>query len=203
MKLRIDIATCTVTADNRRGPITLDQYHLLGDEHRFIVRRVNRETLIIEIKLGRRTVQQGTVKFLSNRAGTQANGQRVRQRYTVELDPSQPIYPMGATVDVLLARGIHWLEISPMFSEELVHHVGTDVAPVMLSDGTVRCDKLPETIRDGELFAAVDRFTVTGATWAVLGTKYSTPQVFIWQGSESNIYDITGAIDEVKGLKSA
>lgn len=193
MKLRIDTATGTVSASELRGTLALEQYYPLGDSHRFIVRRVNRDTLLIQIKRDKKLVQQGIVRFLSTAAGTQANGEPVLQRYTVELHPDQPVYPMSATADALLAAGIIPSRIHPMFSQQLVHHTSSWL-PDMRSDGKVERTTLTvESFTD-----TTDRFTISGATWAIMCSVGEIVHVFIWPGSENHIDGLMAAINEIR-----
>lgn len=180
--------------------VPLGAHQPLDEGHRFIIRPIDdsgptpRIGLIIQIKpaQGKKPVQNATVKFLSAISGP----------YMIDLDPSQPIFPMETAIEALLSRdNIKWSTIVPMFTD------GSYVAPPvqrgmqMVSDGAVERTDLPE--RDDCLPAV--RHSVKDATWAIShGGEGDVHSIFLWNGiaDPGKLAELKAALDVISAANS-
>lgn len=176
--------------------VRLETHQPLDKDHRFIVRPIDNSGrtpkigLIIEIKpmRGKKPVQRATVKFL----GT------ISELYMVDLDPSQPIFPMASAIEALLGRkDIEESMIVPMFTSG--HY---DAPPVrrgmrMVSDGAIESTSFLE---EGHLPSVSHR--VDGATWAISHSKKGgVHNVFLWNDitNQGKLAELTAALDRIGG----
>lgn len=199
--MRLTIDTLSAVVKTAAGEmIKFDQRYPLGDNvHEFLVRKISARVLMFEIRLGKKTiVQRGAVRFLSATAGTRSNGEPKLQHYVLELQPDKLIYPISKVVDALLSAGIKDWQISPIFEDTLADHTASWSSPRMQSDGNITCDKLPARELGGEELMPTDRFTVSGAAWAIMSHDNRVSHVYLWSEAEKHVDTILTAIQQIQ-----
>ena len=183
MRISLNLVGREEMRDENGNFLEFDRHHPMPDgEHQFIVRKL-RDCWLVTIKKGRKgkPLQQAKVQSLSATVGNMLGGGAMHQRYQLTLDPTQAIFPISDLVDTLLAQGVNWGTISPMFSDSgLTDCVASWSSPHMISDGMVI---RKEHEGDDNLLDA-SQFTIgRGATWAIRfnGTRIS--HIYLWMGA--------------------
>jgi hypothetical protein len=197
MKLKIDPHRWRVYLDGRNDEIALNEYYGLDGEYQFIVQKFGHTGYLIQIKKGLDPIQQGFVHFANPTAGRARGGQPYPNVYEANLDPDQPIYPLGEVIEALIKMGVKAWQISPMFSDPLHHSAAWHVSPMLESDGEIAYVDLPED----DIYLGSRDFTVTNATWAVVSVEEGQlAQVYLWRGVEDPV-NMAALIETIRGLE--
>jgi len=185
--------------------IEYDQYYPLDDEHKFIVRSAINGRVIIEIRRGKRQVQQATLHALSYVTDYDDLGQPIVLPHVFDLRPDESIYPISKLVDQLLSEGVEPWEITRKFNifpdgyAAGQHYNGggilDTVEPYMISDGQV-------TSRESTLDNTVRALSVKGATWAIQATKHGVHHIYLWDGAAECAADVLEAVREIWASKA-
>ena len=197
MELRVNTRTMTITASGKS--VEPNRFHdLPGHEgHTYIVRTSSpNKGFMVQIKQGKKVIQTGSIRPLSAVIGRYPGSDALTSHeFILELDPSQPIYPIADLVRQLMALGIEDWHISPMFRDDLRDCIASHSSPRVISDGRVDVDP---RAGGGDLLAH-NVYRVTGPSWVIQSFGSDISHIYLWMNAAEHADTI---LDNVRRIQA-